>query len=149
MKSSVELFPSRVPLLTVVICLLSSLGCDGVTGLDADDLRFALVEVDGSAIPGAVAGGLEFLEGTFTLNGDGSCERSVLVDNLSADDPVLLTQSCTWSQIASEVRVTWSDESTTVGTLFGDRFTVTFETGIVCVTTPCPTQRIEGYDRVE
>lgn len=149
MKSSIESFPSRVPPLTAVICLLSSLACDGVTGLDADDLRFALVEVDGSAVPGAAAGGLEFLEGTFTLDGDGSCERSVLVDDSSAQAPMLLTQTCAWSQTASEVRVTWSDESITIGTLFGDRFTVTFETGIVCVTTPCPTQRVEGYDRVE
>lgn len=144
---------TRQQLLGTVALSASLLGCGGNSGR-----TFTLVSIDQQAVPTASVLGDRTMSGGFLLGDDGSCERTQMFAVEGRAEARSATWACTWETTDSELRVTWattgelpmnSPEGQSVGALAGDRLTLMIFTGIVCVTTPCPSGFTEVYERTD
>jgi len=148
---------TRQPLLAAVALSALLVGCGGMTANSGR--TFTLVSIDQETVPtGPGLVGARTMSGGFLLGDDGSCERTHMFAMEGRAEARMATWACTWETTDSELRVTWaatgelpmnSPEGQSVGALEGDRLTLMISTGIVCVTTPCPSGFTEFYERTD
>jgi hypothetical protein len=124
MKQSVPLPVFWLPLLAVIV----SSGCRSVAKTSGDVGpvgSFALVSVDGSAVPATVRHGatLTVRSGVFVINADGTCSSKLVFSPPSGGD-VSREVKATWTRQGRTLTMKWEGAGTTTGTIEGDTFTM-------------------------
>jgi hypothetical protein len=134
----------QIRLIGLVTCF-GLAACGNPTDVSPDaPLDFELVSVNGAAVPGAALGGLEVTAGSLTLVADGTCSKLVV----ASPDPGGLTLPCTWERSGVDFVLTWPSSAVDTARVSGEALRLEFSTGVVCVTTPCPSEWTEVYRRV-
>ncbi len=54
-------------------------------------------------------------------------------------------RECSWTRVGTELSFSWSESGVSSGTLLFGQLTVIRPSGVVCVTTPCPTDWAAAY----
>jgi hypothetical protein len=124
-----------------------------------DAVEYDLIMFDTTSVPMELPFSGTLLSGRITLSPDGTCERALVVRDAGPASPGEVESSwpCEWEHEGDEITFTWLAEppasemtpaAATAGVIEGDRLTLSIDTGIVCVTAPCPTHWIEVYEAV-
>jgi hypothetical protein len=130
-----------------------------LTSEAGDAVEYDLVMFDTTSVPLELPFSGTLLSGRITLSLDGTCERALVVRDAGPASPGEVESSwdCEWEREGDEITFTWlaeppgsemSPAAATAGVIDGDLLTLSIDTGIVCVTTPCPTHWIEVYEAV-
>jgi hypothetical protein len=146
---------ARLAALTAVV---GAAACPGTTEIAPQPIVYELIGVEWpSQLAGEELPDLSGV-GTLELATDGTCRRTVaLVLPASDPDPSALEWPCTWTRRSNRLELTWGEAVppqpplagyTSTGTVDGVRLELEIQTGIVCVTTPCPTGWLEVYRQV-
>jgi hypothetical protein len=67
----------------------------------------------------------------------------------STADVTEMSLPCSWTGAPSAASVAWDYGATGDASLTGSQLTVVVLTGIVCITTPCPSTRTEVYEQLD
>jgi hypothetical protein len=125
----------------------------------AEAVEYDLVMFDATSVPMELPFSGTLLAGRITLSPDGTCERALVVRYAGPASPGEVESSwdCEWEREGDEITFTWLTEppgseltpaAPSTGVIDGDLLTLPIDTGIVCVTTPCPTRWVEIYEAV-
>ena len=138
-------------LAVAAIVAAGSSGCSFSATLDSPPL-YRLVAVDDERLPASPGFGVTILSGTMELGTDGACVHSqrVRVGQGSGAQESTRELKCEWERTGDQVELTFEPveyAQSMSGVLRGESFFLTRDTGIRCVTTPCPAIWMEEYLR--
>lgn len=127
--------------------------CGSPTEEEPQKREFTLTRLDDVQVPGVFAevpeakAKAEILSGELHLLGNGSC-GSRFSFRVTIDGQASWTNNdatCTWTLVGDSLTLFWTNSNPAVGTLNGPHLTLVYRTGIMCVTTPCPSQWTAEY----
>lgn len=135
----------------VALIGLAAWGCSFSATFDSPPL-YRLVSVDDERLPATPGFGVTVLSGTFELGSEGECvhtQRVRIGEGPGAQESTWRLE-CEWSRIGDDLELTFAPveyAQSLAGVLRGETLQLTRDTGIRCVTTPCPAIWIEEYQR--
>ena len=137
--------------LTVAIQAAVLWGCSFSATFDSPR-QYRLAAVNDDGLPTLVGFGVTVLSGSLELDLDGSCLHTQRIRQGNGSEAQETTREieCEWSRSGDEVEFTFEATEyalTMSGVIQGESLTVTRDTGIRCVTEPCPAVWIEAYER--
>lgn len=126
-------------------------GCSFSATFDTPPV-YRLVAVNEDGLPAAPGFGVTILSGTFELGLAGECLHSQRIREGSGPSAVerAVEIECEWSRSGDQIAMTFEPEeyaASMSGVIRGETLTITRDTGIRCVTTPCPSTWVEEYVR--
>lgn len=137
--------------LVAVVLVAGIGGCSFSATFDSPPL-YRLVAVDDERLPAAPGFGVTILSGTLELGTDGACVHAqrIRVGVGPGSQESTWELECEWSRAGDQVEFTIEPREyaqSMSGVLRGETLVLTRDTGIRCVTTPCPAIWVEEYER--
>lgn len=137
--------------MTTVVTSVTLGGCAFSATFDSPPL-YRLVAVNDAGLPAAAGFGVTILSGSIELGEDGACGHIQRVRTGVGSEAEESTREleCEWSRSGDQLEFTFEPVEYALsmsGVIQGERLVVTRDTGIRCVTTPCPAIWVEEYLR--
>lgn len=126
-------------------------GCSFSATFDSPPL-YRLVAVNEAELPAAAGFGVTILSGSIELGEDGECGhiQQVRTGVGSGAEESTWELECEWSRSGDQLEFTFEPVEFALSmsaVIQGERLVLTRDTGIRCVTTPCPAIWVEEYLR--
>ncbi len=136
---------------TTVLMSAALVGCSFSATFDSPPL-YRLVAVDDAELPAAAGFGVTILSGSIELGEDGEClhTQRVRTGVGSGAQETTWELECEWSRSGDQLDFTFEPVEYALSmsaVIQGERLVLTRDTGIRCVTTPCPAIWVEEYLR--
>lgn len=119
----------RTGLFPVALCAVLSLACgsDSTTAPNQDPVGVHnLVSVNGNSLPFVVTTGdgqFELISGQFTFSTGGGCVGAITVREVGTTGTEVMSNTCTWSRVGTQVTIQWTEGVTDTGTYQGSTLT--------------------------